>query len=86
MHPKKYDGARDVDAFISFIRREAGVKPIILRGEPDAIDYDYTDGEIVAETEEDVDQIVEGEKPSATTTTATPTTPTPQPKSEHDEL
>jgi len=75
MKPKKYSGNDELEGFISFIRREAGVKPLIINGETDLVDYDYIDDNaIVAESEEDIDKIVEGE--DIVTTTSSPTTTT----------
>ena len=36
-------------------------KPIILNGSTDDVDYDYDDGEIIASTEEEVDEIIDNE-------------------------
>ena len=36
-------------------------KPIILNGSTDDVDYDYDNGEIIASTEEEVDEIIDNE-------------------------
>ena len=74
MNPKKYDGPRELEGFISFVRREAAVKPIILNGEADTIDYDDYDNEIIVGSEDDADEVIEGERLEVTTTTASPKT------------
>ena len=76
MKPLKYDGPKDLEAFISFIRKEANVKPLIINGEADTVDYDYDDGEIVAKSFEEADEIIEGGEKDAVTTQAPPLTTT----------
>ena len=41
-------------------------KPIILNGSTDDVDYDYDDGEIIASTEEEVDEIIDNENQGET--------------------
>ena len=44
------------------------IEPIILNGSTDDVDYDYDDGEIIAASEDEVDEIIDNE-PQATVIT-----------------
>merc|ERR1712235_151690 len=52
---KKYEGQRQIEGFIAFMREHVKVKPMIIDGEPDDIVYDDYDDDIVAESEEEID-------------------------------
>ena len=53
--PQKYEGQRQIEGFLAYMREHVKVKPMIIDGEPDDIVYDDYDDDVVAESEEEID-------------------------------